>query len=84
MPARTPELAVVQGRWLIQFTSLSSDEIRTKVGVSKKTVERWRASLECYGTMYPPAIAKAGRPRALTEEQEEVKLVSSYALAIPY
>jgi transposase len=74
MPAKSADIVVDKARWLIQFTELPSAEIALMVGVSKRTIERWRANLECYGSLYPPVIAKRGRPRALTREQEEVKV----------
>ncbi|WPG98723.1 Hypothetical protein R9X50_00151700 [Acrodontium crateriforme] len=51
---------------------VSSEDIGKRLNISKRTVDRIRISYDLFGEAYSPAsdVAKAGRPRLLTPEQE--------------
>ena len=58
-------------RAFLEDTELPCSVIGSKCGVNKRTVERMKTNLELFGSFYPPAFNRRGRPRALTIAEEE-------------
>ena len=48
--------------------------IGRELGVNKRTIERMKTNLELFGSFYPPAFNRRGRPRALTVAEEKFVL----------
>lgn len=68
MPPRQSDVVVAQTRMLLD-SDVPPTSIALQLGISRRTVERWRLSIELFGASYPPAFSKQGRPRALTNAQ---------------
>lgn len=58
-------------RQYLEHTDEAPAAIALQLGVTKRTIERWRLNFEVYGTAYPPDYGHRGRPRALTTEQAQ-------------
>ncbi|GAB7363739.1 hypothetical protein MBLNU230_g4307t1 [Neophaeotheca triangularis] len=48
--------------------------VATKVGLSKRTIARWRLCFELSSTVYAPSGVVHGKPRIITTAQEDWKL----------
>lgn len=55
-------------RFYLEETNNSCFTIASRLGFSKRTIERWRLNFEVYGEAYPPDFATRGRLKALTYE----------------
>lgn len=69
MAPRADPYVTELARFYLEETDDSCFTIASRLGFSKKTIERWRLNFEVYGEAYPPDFATRGRPKALTYEQ---------------
>lgn len=58
-------------RQYLEHTDEAPAAIALRLGVTKRTSERWRLNFKVYGSAYPPDYGHRGRPRALTTEQAQ-------------
>ena len=70
MTPRRPLHVTERARLLLNETDDSTASIATELGVTARTVRRWRLSFDLFGEAYAPSFTTKGRPRALTVAQE--------------
>ena len=70
MTPRKPIHVTERARLLLNETDQSTEAIGLELGVTSRTIRRWRLSFDLFGEAYAPPFAAIGRPRALTVAQE--------------
>ena len=71
MTPRKPIHVTERARLLLNETDQSTDSIGIELGVTARTIRRWRLSFDLFGEAYAPPFTALGRPRALTVAQEQ-------------
>ena len=60
------EVVVAQGRMLIKSSLLLCSSIAVQLGVSQRTVKRWRLLIKLFGKPYLLAFVAQGQPYIMT------------------
>ena len=50
--------------------------ITKDTSVSERTIRAYKKNLRDYGTLYPPKAVLQGRPRKITPEMQEVRVIT--------
>jgi len=76
MPCRIPE---IKRRTIEVNIALEkpAKEIAKDVNVSRRSVQRFSQNLRVYGSIVPPKVIPQGRPRTITSEMQEVRIILS-------
>jgi transposase len=55
------------------------ENVAEVLGVSERSIQRWKANYDQHGTVWPPRVTKQGRPRILDDEKMEqaINLISA-------
>ena len=80
MPCRIPE---TKRRTIEVNIALEkpAKEIAKNVNVSRRSVQRFSQNLRVHGSIAPPKVVPQGRPRMITPEMQEVRVISPLSLS---
>ena len=71
MTPQKPIHVTERARLLLNKTDQSPESISIELGVTARTIRRWRLSFDLFSKAYAPPFAAIGRLRALTVAQEQ-------------